>query len=135
MDRRRAAQASMNALNFSSGGGVFDIFFGKFTANRPQAIATYWAACEPHAHSFGGMALFNVVDQKFELVRYFPGIRAVDCVIPPPQGGGRQTAYCFISSVAQGTPGEIFGPIRFKRSGEAAFDTWFQAGNSDGSRP
>jgi hypothetical protein len=123
----------VNTLYFSSrGDGQFQIFFGKFTANRPQAIAMYTAACEPHANSFGGMALFNVVDQKFELVRYFPGMRAVDCVVTPPQRDGRQTPYCFSSFMAQGILGQSFGPIGFKPSGEAAFDSWFQAGNSDG---
>jgi hypothetical protein len=123
----------VNRLNFSFlGDGLFQIFFGKFTANRPQAIATYSAFCESHANSFGGMALFNVVDQKFELVRYFPGMPVVDCVVPSLQGGGRQTAYCYGSFGAHGTLVEIFGPIRFKSNGEAAFDTWFQAGNDDG---
>jgi hypothetical protein len=123
----------VNTLNFTSGhDGRFDIFFGRFTADRPQAIAMYEAACEPHANSFGGMALFNIVGQKFELVRYFPGLRPVNCVVAPPQGDGRQTAYCFSSFMAQGILGQSFGPIRFKRSGEAAFDAWFGAGNSDG---
>jgi hypothetical protein len=123
----------VNRLNFSFlGDGLFQIFFGKFTANWPQAIATYSAFCESHANSFGGMALFNVVDQKFELVRYFPGIPAVDCVVPPLQGGRRQTAYCYGSFAAHGTLVEIFGPIRFKPNGEATLDTWFQAGNDDG---
>ena len=122
----------VNRLNFSFlGDGLFQIFFGKFTANRPQAIATYSAFCESHANSFGGMALFNVVDQKFELVRYFPGIPAVDCVVPPLQGGRRQTAYCYGSFAAHGTLVEIFGPIRFKPNGEATLDTWFQASNDD----
>jgi hypothetical protein len=34
--------------------------------------------------------------------------------------------------VNQGTFGEVFGPIQFKPSGEAVFDTWFRAGNNDG---
>jgi len=118
----------VNVLYFESWG----IYFGKFTANRSQAIAMYDAACEPHANSFGGMALFNVVDQKFELVRYFPGLRFVDCVVARPGRNGLQIPYCYGSFVAQGTLGEYFGPIQFKPNGTAAFDTWLSAGNDDG---
>lgn len=120
------------ALSFPADkAGRFQIFFGQFTAVKPQAIAMYSAECEPHANEFGGMTLFDIVGQKFELVRYFPGHRYADCVVPPGQGG-LQRPYCIGGHMGQGTLSESFGPLTFAPDGSVKRDGWFDAGNNDG---
>jgi hypothetical protein len=107
------------------------IYFGRFTAHETQAIVMYGASCESHADSFGGMALFKVVDQRLQLLRYYPGARYVDCAVPLSRGSEFQTPHCFGSSSGQGELNEAFGPLRFAPDGQVHLEEWLEAGNID----
>jgi hypothetical protein len=112
--------------------GLVRLYYGRFTANEPQALAIYTASCEPHSNNFGGMALFRAGQDGFRLVRYFRGQVYVDCAIPPSQGGALQTPYCFSSHMGQGELGQAFGPLRLTPDGQARLEVWLAAGNDDG---
>jgi hypothetical protein len=121
-------------LSFVTSGenGLTRIYYGQFTAREPQAIAMYYASCEPHSNNFGGMALFKVVDRRFKLLRYFPGEMYVDCAVPPSRGRKVQVPYCFSSYLGQGVRVDLFGPLRFSPDGRAYLEKWLEAGNLDG---
>lgn len=122
------------ALRFKSdGNGRFDIFYGHFSAPRPQAIAMYQGGCEPHAGSYGGMALLDVTDGKFKLVRYDKGHVYTDCVTVPAKQEARDTPYCQSWYSQNGGTYEAFGPVKFPLSGGAQFEEWFHAESGDGA--
>lgn len=114
--------------------GQYVIFYGRFTAARPQAIAMYTADCEPHATNWGGTALFDVVDGNFKFVRYFPGARYFGCAIPPAPDGEMQTPYCLSSFSNMGQLSQGFGPVKYGLDGKVQSDHWLSAGNIDGVR-
>jgi len=89
----------------------------------------YSAACEPHANSFGAWLFKSWMrsSNSFGISRN----AGVDCCVTPPQRDGRQTPYCFSSFMAQGILVKVLARSNSSR-GEAALDSWFQAGNSDG---
>lgn len=107
------------------------VYLGRFTAPVPQALIGYVADCEPHASNWGGVALFRIVDTRFELMRYFPGA-LTDCVVAEPPSSALDTPYCLTSYIGQGELVERFGPVRFTRDGELKLETWLTAGNFDG---
>lgn len=118
-------------LLFKSAAGVFDIYYGRFSANRPQAIVMY-EACEPHSNNFGGLALFDLIDGRFKFIAYNPGAVFDDCTVLP-KDEAHDAAYCTGWHMGQGTVVESFGNLAFSAEGKAAFVTLFTAGNNDGA--
>jgi hypothetical protein len=112
--------------------GRYDISYGRFTASHLQAIAMYEGACEPHATSYGGMVLLDVIDGEFKLARYYRGHVYTGCVtVPTRQEEERDVPFCQSSFSQNGETYEAFGPIRFAASGEADFNEWFHAEDDD----
>ena len=113
--------------------GRYEIYYGRFSAKRPQAIAMYWAQCEPHATNFGGLALFDIAaGGQFKFVRFSPGYVYDKCVVPDAGDGAVQTAYCYGKHMGQGELEASFGPVTFGPDGNAKFDIWYSSDNTDG---
>ncbi len=127
-------------LSFDQAAGRADgkvrIYYGRFTEDTRQALAAYYAACEPEANNQGGSALFRMVEGKFRLIRYFPGLVMDDCVVLPTEDAGRDTPYCLFSGLGQGTLDQRFGSLDLAAAAKPNADpieTWFESTNADGS--
>lgn len=108
------------------------IYYGRFTEDEPQALAIYWASCEPHANNFGGSALFGVVDGKFQLIRFYPGEVYEDCVVGNVRGVPGQWPYCYSSYMGQGELTENFGPADLRPGPPHDWKSWLTTDNDDG---
>lgn len=100
------------------------IYAGRFTGPQQQVLAVYHADCESHANNWGGSALFNIVEGKPVLVRYYPGQTFVGCAMAT--GRTQDTAYCWNSYTGQGFTSEDFGPLRFSKA-DLVHDDWLHA--------
>lgn len=120
------------SFNQYDGLRITRIFYGRFTENEQQALIMYSAGCEPHANNYGGTALFRIVEGKLKLIRYYVGVVAVDCVVPPSQGRKLQKAFCFASDIGQGDLFEKFGPLNIEPNGAANITPVLSAGNLHG---
>lgn len=101
------------------------IYAGRFTGpQQQQLLAVYHADCENHANNWGGTALFDIVDEKPVLVRYYPGQAFVGCAVAPVRA--QDTAYCWDSYTGQGLTSENFGPLRFRKD-DLVHETWLSA--------
>ncbi len=70
------------------------VYTGRFVkAHARMIIADYRSACESHAENFGGIAVFDEIDNRIRLQGFVPGLGATDCVVIG-RGGKRDRLLC-----------------------------------------
>lgn len=103
------------------------IWRGQFTDNKPQILAIYNADCEPHANNFGGAVLFDAVGTAPKLVRYYPGVVFVDCIVLPADETKRTPLLCYDSYIGQGQYSSRFGLVQLKDNNGWTLTPWLEA--------
>jgi len=93
------------------------IAYGSFTlAGSDQAYVTYSSDFDSGTNNSGGGILFERQDDKWALLRWYPGGQMDECVALP--GGDVQKMLCLDGSIGQGVDVQI---VRVKQVGEELF--------------
>ena len=70
------------------------VTYGKFLNGKDTYALLDLSGCEPHANNFGGSVLLRWRGlTRWDLVKYFPGLRSFDCQRYPATGG-RELLLC-----------------------------------------